>query len=109
MVTPDPGSAETTREAVAEEKSHYVAFSFSNSTPLDENCFKRFAEKLPWELFRMKGPVRFHDRTVLVNYVGGKFGWADWSGAEETRLAFVGWKVDGQETIGKLRNCIGPS
>ena len=54
----------------------------------------------------MKGPVRFHDRTVLVNYVGGKFGWADWGGAQETRLAFVGWKVDGQETIGKLRNCI---
>jgi G3E family GTPase len=102
----NPGSAGTTREAVVEEKSHFVAFSFSNSSPLDENCFKRFAEKLPWELFRMKGPVRFHDRTVLVNYVGGKFGWADWGGAQETRLAFVGWKVDGQETIGKLRNCI---
>ena len=105
----DPGSAGAIREAVAEQKSHYVAFSFSNSAPLDENCFKRFAEKLPWELFRMKGPVRFHDRTVLVNYVGGKCGWADWSGAEETRLAFVGWKVDGKETIGKLRNCIGPT
>jgi len=102
----DPGSPETTREAAADEKSHYVAFSFSNSAPLDENCFKRFAEKLPWELFRMKGPVRFHDRTVLVNYVGGKFGWADWSGAQETRLAFVGWNVDDKETIGKLRNCI---
>jgi len=105
----DPGSAETTREAVVEEKSHYVAFSFSNSGPLDENCFKRFAENLPWELFRMKGPVRFHDRTVLVNYVGGKCGWADWSGTAETRLAFVGWKVDGKETIGKLKNCITPS
>jgi G3E family GTPase len=105
----DPGSAGTTREAVAEEKQHYVAFSFSNSAPLDENCFKRFAEKLPWELFRMKGPVRFHDRTVLVNYAGGKCGWADWSGAEETRLAFVGWKIDDQETIGKLRNCIAPA
>ena len=105
----DSGSAGTSRQAVAEEKQHYVAFSFSNSAPLDENCFKRFTEKLPWELFRMKGPVRFHDRTVLVNYAGGKCGWADWSGAEETRLAFVGWKVDDQETIGKLRNCIAPA
>jgi hypothetical protein len=43
---------------------------------------------------------------VLVNYVGGKCGWADWSGAEETRLAFVGWKVDDKETIGQLRNCM---
>ena len=105
----DLGSAETPREAVVEEKSHYVAFSFSNSAPLDENCFKRFTEKLPWKLFRMKGPVRFHDRTMLVNYVGGKCGWADWSGPQETRLAFVGWKVDDKETIGKLRNCIAPS
>jgi G3E family GTPase len=105
----DSVASGTTRAAVAEEKRHYVAFSFSNSAPLDENCFKRFAEKLPWELFRMKGPVRFHDRTVLVNYVGGKCGWADWSGAQETRLAFVGWEVDDKETIGKLRNCIAPA
>jgi G3E family GTPase len=108
IIAPDPGSAGTNRQAVAEEKQHYVAFSFSHSAPLDEYCFKRFTEKLPWELFRMKGPVRFHDRTVLVNYAGGKCGWADWSGAQETRLAFVGWEVNGQETIGKLRNCIAP-
>ena len=108
IVTPASGLAGTTREAVAEEKSHYVAFSFINEAPLDENCFKRFAEKLPWELFRMKGPVRFHDRTVLVNYAGGKCGWGDWTGAQETRLAFVGWKIDSKETIGKLRSCIAP-
>lgn len=105
----EPGSSGTTAEAVAEQKSHYVAFSFSNSAPLEENCFKRFAENLPWELFRMKGPVRFHDRTVLVNYAGGKCGWTDWSGAEETRLAFVGWDVDDKETIGKLKRCISSS
>ena len=105
----DPGPSATTRVSVAEEKSHYVAFSFSNSAPLDENCFKRFAENLPWELFRMKGPVRFHDRTVLVNYAGGTCGWADWGGAEETRLAFVGWNVDAKETIEKLKSCISCS
>jgi hypothetical protein len=43
---------------------------------------------------------------MLVNYVGGKCGWADWRGVEETRLAFVGWEVDGKEIIEKLRNCI---
>jgi G3E family GTPase len=105
----DPGSAATPRKEVAEEKSHFVAFSFSNSAALDENCFKRFAENLPWELFRMKGPVRFHDRTMLVNYAGGKCGWADWSGKEETQLAFVGWDVDDKETLGKLKRCISSS
>jgi len=99
-------SAVTTGQAVGEEKSHYIAFHFSHSTPLDEKCFKRFAEKLPWELFRMKGPVRFHDRTVLVNYAGGRCGWSDWNGAQETRLAFVGWEVSGEETIRQLRKCV---
>jgi G3E family GTPase len=105
----DPASAGTPRDDVAAEKSHYMAFSFSVSAPLDENCFKRFVENLPWELFRMKGPVRFNDRTVLVNYVGGKCGWADWYGAQETRLAFVGWNVEGRETIGKLNKCLSSS
>jgi hypothetical protein len=61
---------------------------------------------MPWELFRMKGPVRFRDRTVFVNYVGGKNEWAVWDDFEETCLVFVGWKVDKEETIQKLKNCI---
>ena len=101
-----PGSAGATSEVIAEEKSHYVAFSFSNSAPMDENCFKRFAANLPWELFRMKGPVRFRDRTVMVNCVGGKCRWEDWRSVKETRLAFVGWKVDDKEINRELRNCV---
>jgi G3E family GTPase len=108
VVVPDPDSAEMTRQAVAEEKQHFIPFSFCNSDPFDENCFKQFVANLPWGLFRMKGLVRFQDRTALVNFAGGKCSWADWSGAEETNLAFVGWKINGQEIIGKLRNCITP-
>ncbi|MBT8365014.1 MAG: GTP-binding protein, partial [Deltaproteobacteria bacterium] len=69
-------------------------------------CFTRFTVNMPWELFRMKGPVRFRDRTVLVNYVGGKNEIAAWNGPAETRLVFVGWNVSGEETIQKLKNCI---
>ncbi len=101
----DSDSAGETCKALTAEKAHYISFSFSGSDPLDEKCFKQFIEDLPWELFRMKGPVRFNDRTVLVNYVGGKCGWADWSGAKKTRLAFVGWQVSSEETIRKLRKC----
>ena len=100
------GSNGASHSVVKDEKIHYIAFSFTYSAHLDENCFKQFTEKLPWEVFRMKGPVCFYDRTVLVNYVGGKCEWADWAGTEETRLAFVGWKVSGEETISKLRKCI---
>jgi len=84
----------------------YISFSFRSNDALDEKCFKLFTENMPWELFRMKGPVRFHDRTVLVNYVGGRNEWSAWEGHEETCLVFIGWKVDKEETIRKLENCI---
>jgi G3E family GTPase len=84
----------------------YISFSFRSNDALDEKCFKLFTENMPWELFRMKGPVRFRDYTVFVNYVGGKNEWAVWDDFEETCLVFVGWKVDKEETIRKLKNCI---
>jgi G3E family GTPase len=84
----------------------YLSFSFRANDALDEKCFKLFTENLPWELFRMKGSVRFRDRTVFVNYVGGKNEWAVWDDFEETCLVFVGWKVDQAETIRQLKNCI---
>jgi len=103
----DPAAA--TRQSVSEQKSHFVSFSFSHSAPLHEACFKQFTHALPWELFRMKGSIRFRDRTVIVNYVGGKGSWTDWNGAQETRLAFVGWDVDGDKIIRKLKNCLVPA
>jgi G3E family GTPase len=88
------------------EKLGFVTFSFQDSRPINEDCFKEFTEALPWALFRMKGPVRFQDRTVMVNHAGGKSEWTEWDGTNETRLAFVGLNVNGDETILKLRNCI---
>jgi G3E family GTPase len=99
-------SDKTGHHAGAQEESGFVAFSFQDSKTLDENCFGRFTEQLPWELFRMKGPVRFRDRTVFVNHVGGKSEWLDWPATEETRLAFVGWDVRSEDILKKLRSCI---
>jgi G3E family GTPase len=84
----------------------FVAFSFQHNLPLDETCFGRFLEKLPWEVFRVKGLVRFRSRTVLVNHVGGKTEWMDWNGGQETRLTFVGWRADGEITLRRLEECI---
>ena len=67
---------------------------------------KRFTANLPWVLFRMKGPVRLGDRTVLVNYVAGKNEWSAWDSDKETCLVFVGWNVSEKETIQKLKNCL---
>ena len=84
----------------------YISFTFRSQAVLDEECFTRFTVNMPWELFRMKGPVRFQDRSVLVNYVGGKNEISAWEGHEETCLVFVGWNVSGDKTIQKLKNCI---
>jgi hypothetical protein len=56
----------------------------------------------------MKGPVRFKDRTILVNYVGGKIEWTGWGDVAETCLVFVGWKVDKKDTLQNLERCIIP-
>jgi G3E family GTPase len=87
-------------------ESPYVTFSFEDSRFFDENCFKRFTDHLPWELFRMKGIVRFHDRTALVNHVGGKSRWTDWQDSGKSRIAFIGWNVNADETLRKLEACI---
>lgn len=88
------------------DASNYTTFSFHESRPLDEIRFGRFVSELPWELFRMKGPVCFQDRNVLVNFVGGKAEWFPWEGEVETRLAFIGWNVSGEDTLKKLRDCV---
>ena len=91
------------------EKMGFISFSFQSKELFDEGCFNQFIQGLPWELFRVKGFVRFLNRTVMVNYVGGKAEWADWTGVKETSLAFVGINVKGDETILKLKNCIARS
>lgn len=87
-------------------KDGFVAFSFQDPRPVDEKSFKKFMEKLPFEVFRVKGPVRFEDQTMLLNFVGGRSEWTPWEGAPETRLAFVGWDVDGDRTLRELKKCI---
>ncbi len=105
---PPPGQAcpECRPAAVEAASAGYVSFSFSDPRPLDEARFHRFVGDLPWEVFRMKGTVRFPDRTVMVNYVGGRNQIADWDGKQECRLAFVGWKVEGDTILDRLKGCV---
>ena len=89
-----------------EEHERCVPFHFVNSEPLDEDRFKQFVENLPWEVFRMKGPVKFKDKTRLINFVGGKSEWIEWEDTQETRLAFVGMRVNPDDILQNLKNCI---
>ena len=101
-----PGEA---HENHAAKSVNFVTFSFRDARIFDEACFKNFIDQLPWELFRIKGTVRFADRLEMLNFVGGKSEWSPWKGEAETRLAFIGWKIDKQETLIDLKRClVGP-
>ncbi|MEW5910153.1 MAG: GTP-binding protein [Thermodesulfobacteriota bacterium] len=84
----------------------FVSFSFRSRQAFDETCFREFLNQLPWEVFRVKGLVRFMDRVLMLNFVGGKSEWSTWEGEPETRLAFIGWGIDGKKTLQDLEECI---
>ena len=100
-----PGASRSHQEKRYIDKN-FVTFSFSESSPVDETAFNRFIQELPYELFRLKGMVNFGNRTMMINSVGGKTEWAPWEGDSETRLAFIGWNIDPNEFISKLKACV---
>ena len=94
-----------------EHKAHsaaegFATFSFQDSSPLNEVCFKRFVSDMPLNIFRLKGTVRFQDRTVMINHVGGKSEWTDEDKVDETRLIFIGWDIECDETLARLKECL---
>src|SRR4030042_696858 len=50
----------------AEEEIDYVTFGFTEKNPMNEQSFKTFMTHWAWELFRIKGPVRFINKTHLL-------------------------------------------
>jgi G3E family GTPase len=102
----DHVSGEGERHGEEAAQFPFISFTFRSRDVFDEACFDQFIVNMPWELFRMKGPVRFRDRTVFVNYAGGKREWSAWDGEKETCLVFVGWSIGEEETIHKLKNCL---
>lgn len=83
----------------------FITFSFENRKALDEDKFLKFLKAQPLELFRIKGPVRFSDKTKMLNYVGGKSDWQKWPGIT-TCLAFIGWGVIEEQILEQLTRCI---
>ena len=86
--------------------SNYVTFSFESTQMVDQDCFYHFIDELPWEVFRIKGPVQFADRVDLLNFVGGKSEWLPWHGDSHTQLAFIGWDINPVDVLKKAALCI---
>jgi hypothetical protein len=50
--------------------------------------------------------VRFADRSVMINHVGGKSEVISWPDDGDTRLAFIGWNIVAEDILAKLRLCV---
>lgn len=92
---------------VSDEDGGYTSFDFSTNKPMDASTLNRFLETVPWQLFRIKGPVRFPDRTVLLNFVAGQWSWDAWTGKPETRLVMIGWEIEEKKIRPDLEKCVG--
>ena len=101
---PQSDTGAPARKAV--DASNYVSFAFESAQRIDEKRFKDFINALPWEVFRIKGPVQFADRVQLLNFVGGKSDWLSWEGESQTQLVFIGWDIDPQEILADVSSCI---
>lgn len=92
------------------ETTDFITFSFLEARPINEARFKEFLRSLPFGMFRIKGSIRFSDQTMFLSYVGGKVELSEMSdstdvGEEMTRLSFVGWEVDKDDIIVRLKGC----
>ncbi|MCP4670009.1 MAG: GTP-binding protein [Desulfobacula sp.] len=88
------------------EDAGFITFSFETVYSMDKELFMEFLNSIPLELFRIKGPVKFADRTEMLNFAGGKIQWLKWPDTVNTCLAFIGWHVVEEEIMEKLNNCI---
>jgi len=93
---------------VSDEDGGYISFDFSTNKPMDESALNRFLESVPWQVFRIKGPVQFPGRTVLLNFVAGQCNWDIWEGKPETRLVLVGWEIEAEKIMPDLEKCVAP-
>ena len=71
---------------------HFESFSWTGGRVLDEEKFSAFIGRLPQEVIRAKGFVRFADGGRLVNYVVGRVEFEEFDVAA-TELVFIGPEV----------------
>ncbi len=84
----------------------YVSFAFEQAKPFSETCFRAFIDSMPLELYRMKGFVYLDTGCYLINHVGGRTEWKALEERCQTRLAFVGWKVEENQVFEALQACL---
>jgi G3E family GTPase len=90
------------------EEMRYLTFAFEDRSAFNADCFHRFIESLPIDIYRVKGFALLEDKRFFLNHVGGKTEWVELDEVGPTKLAFVGWQVNEEETLEALKVCLNP-
>jgi len=80
------------RKVIPPEHEHqpgFESFTFTSDKSFSRDCFERFADSLPANVYRAKGFIRFEDSSQLFNFVAGRWDLEPFESAE-TALVFIG-------------------
>jgi G3E family GTPase len=100
------------RKVLPPEHNHqpgFESFTFTSNKNISRDCFERFADSLPANVYRAKGFVRFEDSSQLFNFVAGRWELEPFE-FSETQLVFIGKEItDNKSTILRaLDECAHP-
>jgi G3E family GTPase len=82
------------------------SFTFTSDKKFSRNCFERFADSLPANVYRAKGFVRYKDSSELFNFVAGRWDLEPFESAE-SQLVFIGKKIAARKStiLQALKKC----
>jgi G3E family GTPase len=82
------------------------SFKFTSDKKFSRDCFERFADSLPANVYRAKGFVRFKDSSELFNFVAGRWDLEPFESAE-SQLVFIGKEIAARKStiLQALKKC----
>jgi G3E family GTPase len=85
----------------------FESFAFSSSKVFSRDCFEDFANRLPANVVRAKGFIRFADGGQLFNFVAGRWELEPFE-TDSTELVFIGKKIaaEKQAILRALNECV---
>lgn len=100
------------RKATPPEHMHqpeFESFTFTSDQTFSRDCFERFADRLPQNVYRAKGFVRFENSSQLLNFVAGRWDLEPFESAE-TQLVFIGKGIAAEKSaiLHALDQCTEP-
>ena len=104
------GREKTVAPPKHKHQPEFESFTFSSEKTFSRDCFERFADSLPTNVYRAKGFVRFADGAQLFNFVAGRWDLEPFESAE-TALVFIGKKIAAQKQaiLRVLDECTRPN